>query len=153
LFYSKRGIDFDQIYAWEYSLIEPAYFWKLVPPKVFPFLHFFNIPVTSNISSSSHILRMMETIVNEEDFVSWKLDIDSPTIEIPIILELMSNKGLSSLIDDFFFELHFRCEFLMYCGWTTNIPEEFSGLKLDRYNALKVFSQLRENGIRAHIWP
>ena len=65
----------------------------------------------------------------------------------------MKNIPLAELIDDFFFELHFRCEFLMYCGWTTNIPFEYYGLQLTRYQALMTFQKLRQNGIRAHIWP
>ncbi len=91
--------------------------------------------------------------MKEDDFIAFKLDIDTPEIEIPIVLELLSNDHLSKLIDDFFFELHFRCELLMYCGWGNNIPDEYYGLTLNRHHALQLFLQLRQNGIRAHIWP
>eukprot|EP01040_Poterioochromonas_malhamensis_P001545 gene1545-1635_t len=151
--YLQRGIDFDQIYGWEYTLIEPNFYWKRVPPRLLPFFHFFNIPITTNITSSAHVLRIIEQIVKEDDFIAFKLDIDTPEIEIPIVLELLSNHHLSKLIDDFFFELHFRCELLMYCGWGNNIPDEYYGLTLNRHHALQLFLQLRQNGIRAHIWP
>lgn len=81
------------------------------------------------------------------------MDIDTPEIEIPIALEILSNTELHSLIDEFFFELHFRCEILMFCGWGNRIPYDFMGMKLNRENALNYFQSLRKVGIRSHIWP
>lgn len=85
--------------------------------------------------------------------MSFKLDIDTPSIEVPIALEILSDTELHHLIDEFFFELHFRCEIMMYCGWKTKMPVEYMGLKLDRLHALNFFQQLRKVGIRAHFWP
>ena len=98
-------------------------------------------------------MRVIDQIASREDFVAFKLDIDTPEIEIPIVLELLRHPEKAAFIDDFFFELHFRCEFLMYCGWGTEIPEESYGLQLTRSHALKLFLRLREQGMRAHIWP
>lgn len=134
-------------------MIEPKFYWQRVPPRLLPFFHFFNVPLTANTSSSSYVLRIIEQIASREDFVAFKLDIDTPEIEIPIVLELLRHPESATLIDDFFFELHFRCEFLMYCGWKTAIPEEAYGLQLTRSHALKLFLRLRETGMRAHIWP
>lgn len=85
--------------------------------------------------------------------MSFKLDVDTPEVEIPIVLEMLNNTEMHSLIDEFFFELHFRCEVMMSCGWFHDIPESFHGLRLDRPSALKLFRDLRKFGIRAHIWP
>ena len=57
------------------------------------------------------------------------------------------------LVDEFFFELHFRCDVMMTCGWGNKMPLELAGLPLDRHHALGLFSDLRKNGIRAHFWP
>jgi hypothetical protein len=85
--------------------------------------------------------------------VIFKLDVDTTEVEIPIALEIRNNPELHPLIDEFFFELHFRCEILMDCSWGYNVAEEANGLKLDRPSALKLFRDIRRKGIRAHIWP
>ena len=35
--YGQQGIPFDQVYAWEYTLLEPRYYWSRVPEKWKPF--------------------------------------------------------------------------------------------------------------------
>jgi hypothetical protein len=40
--------------------------------------------------------------------VAFKLDIDHPDMEMPIALMLRDNPEAFSLVDEFFFELHFR---------------------------------------------
>ena len=88
-----------------------------------------------------------------EDFVIFKLDVDTSEVEIPIALDILNDPEMHSLIDEFFFELHFRCEVLMTCGWGKDVLEESNGLQLDRPSTLKFFRDLRKTGIRAHIWP
>jgi len=149
----QRGIDFDQLFGWEYSLLEPQNFWNLVPKQILPFLHFFNAPVTADPEAAHNVLRIIKQVATPDDFVSFKLDIDAPDVEIPIALALAQDAALASLVDEFFFELHFRCEFLMYCGWGTGIAETSHGLRLNTYNAMKLFMQLREMGVRSHFWP
>lgn len=147
--YSNRGVSFDAIYGWEATLLEPKSFWDSVPPSIIPYYHYFNAPISDKLSP----IHILQQVARKEDYVSLKLDIDTPSLEIPLILEIISNPSYSSLIDELFFELHFRCEYLMYCGWTENIPTRLEGLVLDRYNTLVLFQQLRQLGIRAHFWP
>ena len=114
------------------------------------------MPIKANISDKDSPLRVIKEIAQPEDFVSFKLDIDCPEVEIPIVLQLLNDTTLIELVDEFFFELHFRCEVMMRCGWGTDsiaIPYEMLGLQLDRSHALELFSGLRQKGIRAHIWP
>ncbi len=68
-------------------------------------------------------------------------------------LQLAHDDSLSQLVDEFFFELHFRCEIMMYCGWDDKMPEVYHGLKLDRPHTLELFQIMRKKGIRAHFWP
>ena len=147
-------INFEHIYGWEYTLLEPNHFWSHVPPKVAPYYHFFNAPVSEKKRDTLSVQRFIEEVAKPDDFVAFKLDIDSPFIEIPIALELLKDTKFSSLVDEFFFELHFHCELLLKCAWG-NLPAKgtFPELPLDRYHALEYFRQLREIGIRAHIWP
>jgi hypothetical protein len=112
-----------------------------------------NQPVSSHHNDSGSVLRAIKQIAWEQDFVSVKLDIDTPEIEIPIFLDILHNDVYSDLIDEFFFELHFQCEFLMFCAWGRNIPAEVHGFKMERSNVMKAFQTLRYKGIRSHFWP
>ena len=144
---------FDQIYGWEYTLLKPSDFWKQVPDALKPIYHFFNSPISAGSVDSDSPLRFIKEMVREEDYLSFKLDIDTPEIEIPIVLNIAKDPELWNLIDEFFFEFHFRCEILMYCAWENKMPAVFQGLILDRPNAMHLFASLREKGIRAHFWP
>ena len=152
---SQKGIDFDSIYGWEVSLQEPVSFWDHVPPRWKPLYHFFNSPIPPLAETAGSIQSFLKDLgVTHDDFVSFKLDIDTPEIEIPIALDLLNgNSDFAEYVDEFFFELHFRCEIMMQCGWNTTMPEWYMGLKLDRYGALKFFRDLRMRGVRAHFWP
>ena len=99
------------------------------------------------------LLSAGQQLAVEEDFVSFKLDIDTPSVEIPIALALAQDPYSIRLVDEFFFELHFQCELNRYCGWGKRVPKEFMGQPLDRPATLKLFSNMRRHGIRAHIWP
>ena len=74
-------------------------------------------------------------------------------MEVPIALDLLNNPLFTELVDEFFFELHFRCEFLGVCCWGYGMPESSNGLKLFRASALEFFANLRHKGIRSHFWP
>jgi len=153
------------VYGWEATLLEPKEFWSRVPPRVAPFIHFFNIPIsitTNNTianpnanSPATNVLALIEEIGKEEDFIAFKLDVDTTGVEIPLVLEILNSHKLVHLIDEFFFELHFRCEYLMYCGWYSmqKAPKVYNGLILDRSHVLMFFQALRQHGVRAHIWP
>ena len=149
----QRGIVFNQMYGWEYTLLEPNTFWECVPDAVKPIYHFFNVPITSNVTEPHSPLRHIKLIAREEDFVSFKLDVDTSSVEIPLVLQLVASNELLKLVDEFFFELHFRCEIMKECGWGNSMPESMDWLKLDRLNTLLLFANMRRKGVRAHIWP
>ena len=64
---------------------------------------------------------------------------------------LLGRPDLIELVDEFFFEFHFRCEIMSRCGWG-DVPQVGS-LGNDRFSAMKLFSELRKKGVRAHFWP
>jgi hypothetical protein len=159
--YLQRGMDFDHIYAFEVQNISAVDYWAQVPHRIHPFLHFYNIPVQSSHkqplgSEEFTIEKFLRVLVKPQDFVSVKLDIDRSSIEMPIVLNILrrdKRSGFRHLIDEFFFELHFRCEFMMYCGWGGGVPRMVEGFELDRKHATDLFLNLRKAGVRAHIWP
>jgi len=141
------------MYGYEYTLLEPQDFWRRVPDSVKPRYHFYNAPITAGAKDSLSPLRFIREIDTENDFVSFKLDVDTASVEIPQALALLVDPELSKLVDEFFFELHFRCEIMTRCGWQENDMSDDYGIQLDRSHALQFFQDMRMLGIRAHIWP
>jgi hypothetical protein len=133
------------------TLLHPQDYWRKVPSGWKPYWHFYNTPISADSTHGDSPARLLRQMVGERDFVAFKLDIDHPDTEMPIALSLLG--GLGQLVDEFFFELHFRDEVMTSCGWGKRVPAESHGLRLDRPSVLKFFRDLREKGIRAHIWP
>ena len=152
--YSQRKVNWDAVFAWELTPLMPTKYWEAIPAHFKPYWHFYNSPVKSSKNHPDSPFTYIRQISSEADFVSLKLDIDSPSTEIPLFEQLVSDKdGVFSLVDEFFFELHYRCEVMGPCGWGDKIPQKYGSLELDRVHALQAFSTLREKGIRAHFWP
>ena len=152
--YLQRNISFDQIFGWEMTLLKPDAFWDQVPSALRSRYHFYNAPVSADISHGNSVLRMIREIALKHDYVAFKLDIDTPDVEIPIALEILQNTDIRNLIDEFFFELHFRCDIMMYCGWGRDIRQMNNGLNLSsRFHAMDLFRRYRLHGIRSHFWP
>lgn len=90
------------------TLLEPTDYWSRVPSKWKPYWHFHNIPIEANSDSSDSPIRYLKELAKPEDFVAFKLDIDNPKMEMPIAMSLLNDESVSELVDEFFFELHFR---------------------------------------------
>ena len=106
--YSQRGVSFDQVFGWEMTLLEPVDYWRRVPALWKPYWHFHNVPVQASAQDADSPLRYIQQLAGPGDFVAFKLDIDSPDMEMPIALALRDSAQLAGLVDEFFFELHFR---------------------------------------------
>jgi hypothetical protein len=105
---AQRGVSFDQVYGWEMTLLEPVDYWRRVPPLWKPYWHFHNVPVQSAAHKEDSPLRYIRQLAAPQDFVAFKLDIDNPETEMPIALLLRDDPAMAALVDEFFFELHFR---------------------------------------------
>ena len=152
--YLQHNISFDQIFGWEMTLLKPDDFWEEVPSALRSRYHFYNAPVSANISHGNSVLRMIREIAYEHDYVAFKLDIDTPDVEIAIALEMLQNVEVRNLIDEFFWEFHFRCDIMMYCGWGNDMRPMINGLNLSsRADAMHLFRRYRLHGIRSHFWP
>lgn len=153
--YSQLGVSFDRVLAFEKSLLEPTDFWGRVPMKWQPYWSFFNIPVNASefsAASTPSPLSFVEELAQPHDFVSMKLDIDFPVIEMKLAQQLVQDSRIASLVDEFFFEVHFRCEIMTKCGWRSDI-QNVGDFVMERLHVMKLFQTLRRNGIRAHFWP
>ena len=115
---------------------------------------YFSVPISNSSNSSDSPLFFIEQLAVKHDFISFKLDVDSAITEIPIVLQILKNRKYAELIDEFFYEHHFKCEIMMFCAWGTAMPERVTDdIINDRVGALQIFRNLRKLGIRAHMWP
>ena len=124
-------------------------------------MQYFNTPVSGEPSSSDNPLNHLLALVTEADFVVFKLDIDNNALETSLIRQILASPKLCSLIDELFWEHHVRrsplvktrVEFLgkPNIGWGEHVPDPSmpDSTLADSY---RIFTQLRERGIRAHAW-
>jgi len=76
-----------------------------------------------------------------------KLDIDTPSIELPLVLQLLEDKDgvYSKIIDQFYFEHHVHLGELKR-NWKRKVNGTVG-------ESLELFTNLRKRGIPAHFWP
>ena len=67
--YKKHGITFDEIWAWELGEFLPSVYWSEVDRKVAPKLHFYNVPVSSNISDPFNPMNIVREIFSPGDYI------------------------------------------------------------------------------------
>eukprot|EP00563_Minutocellus_polymorphus_P021393 CAMPEP_0197718452 /NCGR_PEP_ID=MMETSP1434-20131217/2602_1 /TAXON_ID=265543 /ORGANISM="Minutocellus polymorphus, Strain CCMP3303" /LENGTH=311 /DNA_ID=CAMNT_0043303107 /DNA_START=280 /DNA_END=1215 /DNA_ORIENTATION=+ len=142
--YRKFGFRFDHIYAWEVTPTKPSEVFQKVPPEFFAAYHWMNVGVESDKTSVLNPLEMLAENYNEDDFIVVKLDIDTPSVELPLVQQLLTDDKYVGLVDQFYFEHHVHLkELAPYWGAAAN------GSVSD---SLRVFQSLRQKGIGAHSW-
>lgn len=142
--YSRNCIHFERIWAWEYLPLDPRAYWSHVPIHMRAMLHFYNIGVEREPSTTS-VLAMLRAAARPEDFVVLKVDIDNNPIELSIVEAIAASPTLAALVDELFFEFHFEFDGLNF-GWRD------SGIGHTVDHAVHLMYRLRSLGIRAHFW-
>jgi hypothetical protein len=99
---SVAGITFDHIYAWE-AQPRPNY-WDGVPLDARSRIHFFNIPAATQRSSEASPVALLRQVARPQDYVVFKLDIDLESVELPILLDMLS-PDVVALVDDVYVRL------------------------------------------------
>mmetsp|Transcript_18498 Transcript_18498/g.36284 ORF Transcript_18498/g.36284 Transcript_18498/m.36284 type:complete len:396 (+) Transcript_18498:65-1252(+) len=149
--YRDRGITFDHIWVWEAQRRGVDEYWRDSPDELRAFweprLTFYDgVPVSANPGDAvNNPVNRVHQLCTEEDFCVFKLDIDTPSIERPLVQQLVAQADATrSSLDEFFFEHHVHGMMQAY-GWASDVEGTFA----DSYN---LFSQLRQLGVRAHSW-
>lgn len=142
--YAKRGIVFDQIYAWEPTKQRVNN--DGLKPGLVKALHFYNVGITAGRSDEHNPLARIRSLCKHKDIVIFKLDIDS-AMEMEIVKQLLSDDELLSLVDEFYFEHHVHNDAMKWHGFAGNSPE----------NNLKTWYDMvipaRRKGLHMHYWP
>ena len=143
-YFQQNSLRFDRIIAFERGELAPKIAWDQLPEDLMTVYTLINAAVES--SGKYNPLNMLQTLVKPEDYVLFKLDIDSFDLEKNLIDQIIENQTLHSLIDEIFFEMHVSVpEMEPYWSFTIG-PAQLKDTYL-------LFTKLRQLGIRMHSWP
>lgn len=149
--YEKRGIVFDFIFVWEAEKTGTDQYWRGVPKEVRqrwePRLTFYDgILVTAEHGAEHNPLSRIKNMCQPDDFCVFKLDIDTPSVELPLVEQLLATPDTT--LDEFFFEHHTH-GLMQYARGKLIWGDNVNGTLLDSFD---IFTKLRRMGVRAHPW-
>jgi hypothetical protein len=141
--FRKFGFVMDHIYAFEIQPKDPADVFAALPMEWMSAYHWINVPVTPELNNTRNPLASIIATFREDDLIIVKLDVDTPSVELPLAYQLLHD--YSHLVDVMFFEHHVHLKELAgYWRSTMN------GTIAD---SLRLFRSMREKGVAAHFWP
>jgi len=149
--YQERGIVFDHVYVWEAVAQGTEAYWSGVPAETRAFweprLTFYDgVPVSADpADQENNPVNRIHQQCADKDFCAFKLDIDTSSVEFPIVQQLIAQSDATKAsLDELFFEHHVH-GLMQQWGWGDAVEGSFA----DSYN---LFMQLRQLGVRAHSW-
>eukprot|EP00992_Anisonema_acinus_P011422 TRINITY_DN7395_c0_g1_i3.p1 TRINITY_DN7395_c0_g1~~TRINITY_DN7395_c0_g1_i3.p1 ORF type:complete len:376 (+),score=90.35 TRINITY_DN7395_c0_g1_i3:57-1130(+) len=105
--YGQEGIVFDEAYAWEAAPLSGRFDVDM-PPGVATVVHHRNHPiVTDPANTLDNPVTVLRRVARPGDFVVFKMDIDVPEIELPLLRQLLDDPALRGLVAELFHEYHF----------------------------------------------
>jgi hypothetical protein len=141
--FEKKGILFDSIWAWESMDLNQSQVWNEIPERYVPAYHWFNIPANADENSHLNPLNILARVASKDDFVVLKIDIDNADLENAFMNQIRNNKTLLSLIDEMFFEPHYKMDPLQLAwGPQTTLFKD----------VIELFTEIRKAGVRLHAW-
>eukprot|EP01097_Dermamoeba_algensis_P008656 TRINITY_DN5853_c0_g4_i2.p1 TRINITY_DN5853_c0_g4~~TRINITY_DN5853_c0_g4_i2.p1 ORF type:complete len:366 (-),score=81.39 TRINITY_DN5853_c0_g4_i2:80-1177(-) len=145
--YKARGIKFNRILLWEGTTVSDPQLTNEVPADWYPYYQYYNVLAPCGKTDLKNPLNMLKVLVTPEDFVTFKLDIDTAPVEMAFIKQIIEEPEVHNLLDEFFFEHHVNFHH-MNTYWGNSIDRN-----LHLSDTYKLLTHLRKLGIRAHGWP
>jgi hypothetical protein len=142
--WKRHGFHWDKIEAWEATTPSNA-FYNTVPGEWKDKTEYHQEFISTNPSQSPFVPTVIEQKTSKEDYVVFKLDIDSKAVETKVVEFLLKWKNLG-LVDEFLWEHHVD-NYLMAPNWGDS--QDMSKSLADSYT---YFLRLRQLGVRAHSW-
>lgn len=106
--YHDRGQPFDQYIAVELAPLDPTVAYSQIPPDLVGVYNLINTGLSMNKGDKLNVITMLERIAKPNDFFVLKVDIDTPSLEMPIIQSFLEDDaaegGASALVDELMFE-------------------------------------------------
>ena len=91
-----------EIFAWEAAQKAGDHFYIGVPEELFSRVHFYNFPISADKGSIRNPLTFIKSRAGKDDFVVFKLDVDTPQIEHELLRQLMAEDAPK--VDEFYYE-------------------------------------------------
>ena len=142
--FGRHGIDFDLVEAWEGSAAG-NFFEKSIPDVYKNRTIFHHEYISTTPGKAPFVPSIIKERARKDDYVVFKLDIDSKAVETAIVEFLLVSEDLD-WIDEFIWEHHVD-NYLMNPNWANTIDET-----KDIRDSYAYFLKLRKRGIRAHSW-
>ena len=141
-----KCLNITDWFMWEATKHNATGVFSQIPGYARPGYRWFNTFLQTDANSGDNPLNVLLVEAKKEDVVIFKIDFDSAKIELELIEEILEFPQVSELIDELFFEFHFNLEILRR-HW--RLPTTFP---LWNSDALRLFTRLREIGLRSHAW-
>lgn len=146
--WARRGIVWDHIEGWECNQPETE-FYKTVPNEWKNKTTYHQRCVATTPDKEPFIPSVIRQKATKDDYVLFKLDIDSANVETKIVDHLLSTANVDiEFIDEFLWEQHVKERgYMQKHGWGRHL--DYSKDIADSY---QYFLRLRQRGVRAHSW-
>ena len=113
-------------------------------------LHFRPVGISTELGHRENPLEEIKRLCKPEDFVVFKLDIDS-RYEIEVVRTLLADPELLALVDEFYYEHHVRNHVMRKHGLGDISPSPNPLYTLQGWYNL--VTPARRGGLRMHFWP
>lgn len=147
--WQHQSIEFDEIYAFDMET-SPGKFHHEFPPHIHANVNFQQCSVSGRPEDESEqhpfVPDLIHRVAEPDDYVLFKLDIDSPDLEREMIEYILQDK--TPRITELVWEHHISGNYLMEEHWNQSATLGQVSLR-DSYD---YFLRLRRKGIRAHSW-
>ncbi|GMI52978.1 hypothetical protein ScalyP_jg1538 [Parmales sp. scaly parma] len=146
--WQRQSIVWDRIEGWECATPE-AQFYDTVPNEWKAKTVYHQKCISTTPAEDPFVPTVIRQQANKEDYVLFKLDIDSKEVETAIVDHLIGDIGDNddlSYIDEFVWEQHVD-NYLMASSWGKT--QDMTKTIADSYD---YFLRLRHKGVRAHSW-
>jgi len=142
--WKRYGVQWDHIFAWEGSTPKST-FYKTAPTEWVSKTTYYQEWISTSPDTVPFLPAIIASNTLSDDYVVFKIDIDSKQVESAIVDYIIKWDKLS-LIDEFLWEHHVD-NYLMapYWGNTQDMTKSIA----DSYS---YFLMLRQRGVRAHSW-
>jgi hypothetical protein len=145
--YRQMGLEFDLYLGWEVRSDAKA-------PDMLDMINkwdrdmagrvcWANRPASTVAGHVDNAMEMLAQLWRPGDYFVFKLDVDTPSVEIPLVREFLLK--CPHVVQEFVFEFHVPIGEMMDCCWGDQVGETYPA-------ALRLFQDLRKKGIVAHFW-
>lgn len=153
-FFRRHDIWFDKIFAFEAN-VRSSHFYKSVPDNWKKLVEYRQIYISSSKEEDSDDSPFLPSVIERsarpEDYIMFKLDIDSPRVEAGSVDYILANAATTP-IDEFFWEHHVKGNYILARGYWKQDFRRSKSPHVTLKESYEYFLKLRQLGIRAHSW-